>query len=61
MTYLASIGIGRIALHVMAMISDRAYQWHWAGIRRELAILGAERHFFARDLTTLALLTMIAI
>jgi hypothetical protein len=38
MTYLASSRVGRIALHTIAMLSDHAYQWHWAGIRRELPI-----------------------
>ena len=45
MMHLASTRAGRIALHVIAMISDRAYQWHWTGIRRELAHHG---NFFRR-------------
>jgi hypothetical protein len=45
MTYLASIRSGRIALHLIAMIGDRAYQWHWAGICRELGDHGL---FFRR-------------
>lgn len=43
MSSLASTRAGRIALHVIAMIGDRAYQWHWAGIRREL---GRQADFF---------------
>lgn len=35
MAALASTRCGRILLHVIAMIADRAYRFHLAGIVRE--------------------------
>jgi hypothetical protein len=37
MRFLASHRIGRVCLHLVAMIADRHVKWHLAGIRRELS------------------------
>jgi hypothetical protein len=37
MRFLASHRIGRVCLHLAAMIADRHVKWHLAGIRRELS------------------------
>jgi hypothetical protein len=36
MSNLARYSLGRIALHLLAMIGDGAVRFHTAGIRREL-------------------------
>jgi len=37
MNLVANYRFGRICLHVAAMIADHQFQWHFAGIRRELS------------------------
>lgn len=34
---ICSYRIGRICLHAAAMVGDRQFKWHLAGIRRELS------------------------
>jgi len=36
MNAVASYRFGRICLHVAALVVDRQFKWHLAGIRREL-------------------------
>jgi hypothetical protein len=38
-TYMTNYRIGRIGLHIAAMIGDRHAKWHLAGIRRELPLV----------------------
>jgi len=30
--------VGRIILHLMCLMRDRKWSWHWAGIRREIPV-----------------------
>jgi hypothetical protein len=39
MRFLASLRIGRVCLHLAAMIADHQVKWHLAGIRRELSFV----------------------
>jgi hypothetical protein len=39
MSFLCGCRIGRICLHIIAMIGDHQVMWHLAGIRRELLLL----------------------
>ena len=36
MSYLAKYSVGRMLMHLVAMIQDREVRWHLAGIAREL-------------------------
>jgi hypothetical protein len=36
MNAVANYRLGRICLHVAALVVDRQFKWHLAGIRREL-------------------------
>ncbi len=36
MTILVRFSVGRILLHVMAMLVDHSWRFHWEGIAREL-------------------------
>jgi hypothetical protein len=38
-TYMSNYRIGRICLHIAAMIGDRHVKWHLAGIGRELSLV----------------------
>jgi hypothetical protein len=38
MSFLCGCRIGRICLHIVAMIGDHQFLWHWAGIMRELLL-----------------------
>jgi len=38
MNVVANYRFGRICLHVAALVVDRQFKWHLAGIRRELSV-----------------------
>ena len=38
MNAVANFRLGRICLHVAALIADHQFKWHLAGIRRELSL-----------------------
>jgi len=38
MSFLCGCRIGRICLHIIAMIGDHQVMWHLAGITRELLL-----------------------
>ena len=44
MTTLARFRVGRILLHLRAMLGDRCVRFHVAGIIRELPCLGSRQH-----------------
>ena len=35
---------GRLLLHLMCLVNDRKWRWHWAGIRREFHSVGHDVH-----------------
>ena len=41
MTTLARVSVGRILLHLLAMLGDRCVRFHVAGIMREIAPVAA--------------------
>jgi hypothetical protein len=43
MTILARVSVGRILLHLLAMLGDRCVRFHVAGIMRELSSFTPER------------------
>lgn len=45
MRLLSSHRIGRVCLHLAAMIADRHVRWHLAGIRRELSLASLSAGF----------------
>jgi hypothetical protein len=38
MYFVTNYRVGRICLHIAAMIGDHQVRWHFAGIRRELSL-----------------------
>jgi hypothetical protein len=38
--FICNTRVGRICLHVLAMIGDGQAKWHFAGIKRELSAIG---------------------
>jgi len=48
MTILARFGVGRILLHLLAMLGDRCVRFHVSGIMRELPSLAAAVLLFGR-------------
>ena len=42
MTNLARFSVGRILLHLIAMLGDRCVRFHFAGIMREIAAATAD-------------------
>lgn len=39
----SNFAVGRICLHLAAMIRDREIKWHWSGIGRELSRFSVRR------------------
>jgi len=49
MTTLARFSVGRILLHLLAMLGDRCVRFHAAGIMRELPSVAAAVLLFGRQ------------
>jgi hypothetical protein len=48
MTILARFSLGRILLHLIAMLGDRSVRFHFKGIARELLRIASGLEMFAR-------------